>query len=57
MNHTDVIRTEVADRMRAIGSLGQRVAEGRLSPAEALDLADTLIIRAWRHLKETDATK
>ena len=56
MNHSGVIRREVADRMCAIGSLGQRVAEARLAPAEALDLAEILIDRARRHLKETPAT-
>lgn len=50
MNTTDVIR-EVSDRMRAIGSLGDRVAEGRLSPAQALDLAVELIDRSYRHLR------
>lgn len=48
MNHTDVVR-EVSDRLTAIGTLGERVAQGRLEPTEALLLADELILNARKH--------
>lgn len=48
MNHTVVI-SEVADRLKAIGTLGERVEQDRLSPAEALLLADELILNARKH--------
>lgn len=49
--NTDVIRTEVADRMSAIGSLGKYVAAQRLAPEEALRSAEELLRRARHHLE------
>lgn len=50
MNHTDVISKEVVDRLRAIGTLGERVAQDRITPSEALQLSDELLFRARLHL-------
>lgn len=52
MNHTDVVSIEVADRLKAIGVLGERVSQDRITPAEATQIADSLLVWCWRHLTE-----
>lgn len=44
-----MVRTEVSDRLTAIGRLGEHVAAGRLSPAEAVDTSQDLLhmARTW----------
>lgn len=54
MNHTDVTRVEVADRLRAIGRMGEHTATGKITPQHAYDLAVALIEACRRHLEHKD---
>ena len=54
MNHTDVTRVEVADRLRAIGRMGEHTTTGKISPQDAVDLAEALVKACRRHLEHKD---
>lgn len=44
-----MVRTEVSDRLTAIGRLGEHVAAGRIAPADAVDQSQDLLhmARTW----------
>jgi len=52
MNHTDEIRVEVADRLRAIGKLGEHVAEDRVDMTLALETCFQLLTMASNHVNK-----